>query len=223
MEISRVEDLVGLVLRKEFSDFPSKQSVSKSLNRLNICCPYCGDSKNHRKKRGNFYLDTLTYKCYNGGCGIFKDSISFFKDFGIYESLSGGEKREIIQILDENKNKRNNAYGKIDFSFFVDNDFDSILIDRNEFCSKLGLIDVDKSKIIVYIKRRHQTPDSRFAWDPKKERIFLPFVTSMFTSLSLFVSMFTTQRYHGLPCALVQHTKKYSRIKKIENILYLMF
>jgi hypothetical protein len=173
METSRVEDLVGLVLRKEFSDFPSKQSVSKSLNRLNICCPYCGDSKNHRKKRGNFYLDTLTYKCYNGGCGIFKDSISFFKDFGIYESLSGGEKREIIQILDENKNKRNNAYGKIDFSFFVDNDFDSILIDRNEFCSKLGLIDVDKSKIIVYIKRRHQTPDSRFAWDPKKERIFL--------------------------------------------------
>jgi hypothetical protein len=173
METSRVEDLVGLVLRKEFPDFPLKQHISKSLNRLNISCPYCGDSKNSRKKRGNFYLDTLSYKCYNGGCGIFRDSVSFFKDFGIYDSLSGGEKKEILQLLQENKSKRNDSYGKIDFSFFIDFDFNSILLDRDDFCNKLGLINVDKSKILVYIKRRHQKPDSRFAWDPRKERLFL--------------------------------------------------
>lgn len=173
MEILRIEQLVSEVLRKEFSNFPLKQNISKSLNRFNISCPYCGDSKNPRKKRGNFYLDTLTYKCYNGGCGIFKDSISFFKDFGIYNSLSGGEKKEISLILDENKNRKNAVYGKIDFSYFVDNDFLSCLIDRNDFCSSLGLVDVDKSKIIVYVKRRYQPADLRFAWDPKKERLFL--------------------------------------------------
>jgi hypothetical protein len=178
MEASRIEELVSGVLRKEFSDSPLKQSISKSLNRLNICCPYCGDSKNPRKKRGNFYLDTLTYKCYNGGCGVFKDSISFFKDFGLYGNLSGGERKEISQILEDNKSKRVNSYGKIDFSYFIDNDFNSVLIDRNDFCNSLGLIDVDQSKILVYVKRRHQNPDSKFAWDPKKERLFLFNLTS---------------------------------------------
>jgi len=173
MEASRIEELVFGVLRKEFPDYPLKQNISKSLNRLSISCPYCGDSKNPRKKRGNFYLDTLTYKCYNGGCGVFKDSISFFKDFGLYGSLSGGEKKEISQILDENKSKRNNSYGKIDFSYFIDNNFTSVLINRNDLCNSLGLVDVDSSKILVYIKRRHQNPDSKFAWDPKKERLFL--------------------------------------------------
>jgi hypothetical protein len=173
MDLSRIEELVSGVLRKEFPDSFLKQSISKSLNRLNISCPYCGDSKNPRKKRGNFYLDTLTYKCYNGGCGVFKDSINFFKDFGFYGSLSGGEKKEISQILEENKSKKNNSYGKIDFSYFVDTDFNSILIDRNDFCRSLNLVDVDKSKILTYVKRRHQKPDSKFAWDGKKERLFL--------------------------------------------------
>jgi len=173
MEASRIEELIFGVLSKEFPDYPLKQNISKSLNRFNISCPYCGDSKNPRKKRGNFYLDTLTYKCYNGGCGVFKDSISFFKDFGLYGALSGGEKKEISQILDENKNKKNNSYGKIDLSYFVDNDFQSILVDRNDFCKTLSLVNVEDSKILVYVKRRYQNPNSKFAWDPKKERLFL--------------------------------------------------
>jgi hypothetical protein len=173
MENSRIEDLVEIVLRKEFSDIPMKQGISKSQNRLNISCPYCGDSKNHRKKRGNFYLDTLTYKCYNGGCGIFKDSISFFKDFGVFDSLTGGEKREIVKILDENKSKKSRSYGKIDFSLFVDSDFDSILINRDDFCKRMKLVDVENSKIISYIRRRHQSEGKKFAWDPKRERLFL--------------------------------------------------
>lgn len=216
MDSSRIEDLVSTVLRKEFSDFPMKQGIAKSQNRLNISCPYCGDSKNHRKKRGNFYLDTLTYKCYNGGCGIFKDSITFFKDFGVFNSLSGGEKREIVQILDENKSKRTNSYGKIDFSLFVDLDFDSILIDRNDFCSSLKLVDVDKSKIISYVKRRHQTPDQKFAWDPKREKLYLFNLTKENKILGLQVrnmesikgsSKYLTYRLSGI----------YSKLMRVED------
>ena len=48
--------------------------------------------------------------------------------------------------------------GWSDNSYFVDNDFQSILVDRNDFCKTLSLVNVEDSKIIVYVKRRHQNP-----------------------------------------------------------------
>jgi hypothetical protein len=51
------------------------------------------------------------------------------------------------------------------------------------------------NKIFAYVELMHMATRD------------ISFVTSM-TKESVFVSMFTTQRYHGLPCALVQHTKK---------------
>ena len=173
MELDRIEDLVGVVLSKEFSDIPGKQIVYKSGNRLNFSCPYCGDSPDPRKKRGNFYLDTLAYKCYNGGCGIFKDSVTFLKDFGLYNKLTGSEKEEIQKLIEENRGKRRTVYGKVDISFFFDNDISDILIKRSDFMIALGLQEIWGSKIQRYIQRRNQRMDSRFAWDSKKERIFL--------------------------------------------------
>ncbi len=173
MEISKVESLVREILAKQFPGNPGKQIVYKAGNRLNVSCPYCGDSNDSRKKRGNFYLDTLAYKCYNGGCGIFKDSISFFKDFSVYSRLSGSERDEIKFILDENRGKRRSVYGNVDISLFFGNDINEILISRSEFMEKLGLRNVFGSKIQRYIKRRHQKTDNRFAWDDKREKLFL--------------------------------------------------
>lgn len=173
MEISKVESLVREILAKQFPGNPGKQIVYKAGNRLNVSCPYCGDSNDSRKKRGNFYLDTLAYKCYNGGCGIFKDSISFFKDFSVYSRLSGSERDEIKFILDENRGKRRSVYGNVDISLFFENDINEILISRSEFMEKLGLRNVFGSKIQRYIQRRHQKTDNRFAWDEKREKLFL--------------------------------------------------
>lgn len=173
MEISKIESLVREVLIRQFPANPGKQIVYKAGNRLNVSCPYCGDSNDSRKKRGNFYLDTLAYKCYNGGCGIYKDSLSFFKDFSLYSKLSNNEKSEIRSILDENKGKRKSVYGNVDISLFFENDINEILISRSEFMEKLGLSNVFGSTIQRYIQRRQQKTDNRFAWDPKKEKIFL--------------------------------------------------
>ncbi len=99
MEIEKIEQVVSEILVREFTDSHGKQNVFRCGNRLNFSCPYCGDSHDSRKKRGNFYLDTLAYKCYNGGCGVFKDLISFFKDFGAYNRLSNDDKNEVKSIL----------------------------------------------------------------------------------------------------------------------------
>lgn len=61
---------VKTVLRKKFHDTSDKQKIDESNDRkLNFACPICGDSeKKSSKKRGNLYLDTGAYKCFNDGC-----------------------------------------------------------------------------------------------------------------------------------------------------------
>jgi hypothetical protein len=61
---------VETLLRKRFHDVPEKQKIDGDQDRkLNFACPICGDSeKKISKKRGNLYLDTGAYKCFNDGC-----------------------------------------------------------------------------------------------------------------------------------------------------------
>ena len=91
----------------------------------------------------------------------------------MYSKLSSNEKNEIRSILDENRGKRRSVYGNIDISLFFENDINEILINRSDFMEKLGLRNVFGSTIQRYIQRRHQKMDNRFAWDAKKEKIFL--------------------------------------------------
>jgi hypothetical protein len=174
MELSRAQDIISLILSKEFRGDASRHVIYKAGNRLNFSCPYCGDStRDSKKKRGNFYIDTLSFKCYNGGCGIFKDSASFFRDFSVYGKLTEDEKSQIKNQIEENKSKRRNFYGKVDLSLFFDTDLDQILIPRQEFMKSLRLKEVYDSPIASYLLKRCQKLDSRFAWDPKWEKLYL--------------------------------------------------
>ena len=173
MDNSKIEGIIEDILRKEFPGQVGKHKIYKAGNRLNLSCPYCGDSTDARKKRGNFYLDTLHYKCYNGGCGTFKNSLSFFKDFGFLNRLSNDEKSEIRKIIDENQNKRKTYFGSVDITMFFEQDISQFLIDRSFFMKKMGLKEVAGTPIEKYLQRRFQKIDSRFAWEPKRERLFL--------------------------------------------------
>jgi hypothetical protein len=173
MQLEKIEDLVRSVLAKEFNDNPAKQIIYKAGTRLNFSCPYCGDSKDGRKKRGNFYLDTLAYKCYNGGCGIYKDAISFFMDYSLYSKFNSSEKEEMSNVITETKTKRRTIYGNVDITYFFDRDVTEFMVDRDKFMNKLKLQEVWGSAIQRYVQRRYQKIDNRFAWDPKYERLFI--------------------------------------------------
>jgi len=173
MEISRVQELLSGILRKEFAGNADKQIIYQAANRLNFSCPYCGDSRSSRKKRGNFYLDTLTYKCYNGGCGIFKDAYSLFRDFHVTSKLDGDEKKNIIDVIKQGKEKRKTHYGDVDISLLFDTDFKNVVVKREYFMEKMGLQEISGSKIETYIRKRNQVPDEKFAWDPVREKIYL--------------------------------------------------
>ena len=47
-----IKTILQNILNKEFS-VVSKRKISDFHDRLNFACPYCGDSKNAYKKRGN--------------------------------------------------------------------------------------------------------------------------------------------------------------------------
>lgn len=79
MKIEEITAFVETLLRKKFHDVPEKQKIDGSSDRkLNFACPICGDSqKKVSKKRGNLYLDTKHYKCFNDGCMAYMSLAEF--------------------------------------------------------------------------------------------------------------------------------------------------
>lgn len=79
MKIKEVVAFVKLLLEKRFPDTPDKQKIDTGADhKLNFACPICGDSqKKVSKKRGNLYLDTKHYKCFNDGCMAYMSLTEF--------------------------------------------------------------------------------------------------------------------------------------------------
>lgn len=173
MDQTRTEEIISSILAKEFKGIPAKQRIDRYGNRLNFSCPYCGDSGDSRKKRGNFYADTQSYKCYNGGCGIFKSAIGLYYDFGVARGLTQEEISELKMSAEENRNKKRPLLGSLDITMLFDEDVSKYMLDRSDFMKRMNLIEAAGSPIERYLKRRHQVIDNRFAWDKKREKLYL--------------------------------------------------
>jgi hypothetical protein len=79
-------DFCKELLKKRFPKNILKHDINteSDSDKLNFACPFCGDSKKDgTKKRGNLYLKTETYKCYNDGCGIFIRLTEFVSTLGL--------------------------------------------------------------------------------------------------------------------------------------------
>lgn len=86
------EELVYFVetlLRKRFHDNFNKQQLDDSNDRkLNFACPICGDShKKSSKKRGNIYLDSNAYKCFNDGCMAYMPLSEFVSKMSVEHGI----------------------------------------------------------------------------------------------------------------------------------------
>jgi len=170
LSVDRVKGIVSSALLKFFGNDSQRLKVYQGGNRLNFCCPYCGDSKDAKKKRGNLYLDTLTYKCYNGGCGVFKNLNQFTRDFEIQSMLSSDEISEIAQIS-RDSTIRKKIRNSLDY-FFVEN-YKDILVEREDLKDKLGLMELKGTYGEKWLLERNHIPDSKFLWDPSRKNLYL--------------------------------------------------
>lgn len=94
MDKSYIKGLVQKILNKEFSNV-NKRRIVDYHDRLNIACPYCGDSKNQYKKRGNLYFNKLFYICFN--CDRRTSFDKMCKHFN--EQVDPDKKLEMIEHL----------------------------------------------------------------------------------------------------------------------------
>ncbi len=170
LSIEKIKGIVQTALRKFYGEDPQRLKVYQGGNRLNFCCPYCGDSKDARKKRGNLYTDTLTYKCYNGGCGVFKNLNQFVRDFEIQSLLTTEEISEIAELSRASGNRKK-IRNSIDY-FFTSN-YKDVLIKRDDLKNHLGLKEVKGTFAEKWILERNHVPDSKFLWDPVKKSLYL--------------------------------------------------
>jgi len=170
LSIDRLKRIIGSALLKFFGNDPHRLKIYQGGNRLNFCCPYCGDSKDSKKKRGNLYIDTLTYKCYNGGCGVFKNLNQFTRDFEIQSLLSTDEISEIAEIS-RSSTVRKKIKNSLDY-FFTEN-YKDILVDRDELKSALGLTEVKGTYGEKWLLERNHIADAKFLWDPSRKNLYL--------------------------------------------------
>jgi hypothetical protein len=94
MDKEYIKGLVQKILSKEFANV-NKRKIVDYVDRFNIACPYCGDSNNVYKKRGNLYLNRLMFVCFN--CDKRTNLDRMCKDFN--EMVDPDKKLEMIEHL----------------------------------------------------------------------------------------------------------------------------
>lgn len=178
MSADRVIELTRFVLRKRFPGEMERQLIlPKGADRVQFCCPFCGDSADPRKKRGNMYLKSLHYKCYNGGCEKYTDFLWFMKSFDCYNELTEDEKVATKLSIDENKMSANYTQQRgyeLNIEAISTADFSKVLVPRSDFMKRVKLWNIHPdSPTGVYLTKRRQPIDNRYAWDNFKKRLFI--------------------------------------------------
>ena len=94
--LDNIKNKIQEILNKKFAnDSYIKRKIDVYHDRLNFSCPYCNDSRTDvRKKRGNLYLDSLRFHCFN--CGHSAGINRFLSDFN--EELSNEDKIVVHEI-----------------------------------------------------------------------------------------------------------------------------
>lgn len=92
-----LKSAVQKILDSSFTN-SEKRKIHTFHDRLNFACPYCRDSNNIYKKRGNLYLNKLFFICFN--CNKKTSFDKFCKDFDF--EIDPDKKLQIIEHLNNN-------------------------------------------------------------------------------------------------------------------------
>ena len=174
--LDNIKDKLQNILNKKFAnDSYIKRKIDVYHDRYNICCPLCGDSRTDvRKKRGNLYLDSLSYHCYN--CGGHMGINSFLHHFD--EELSSEDKIVVHKIQQNSKKFERRVSGsQSSMSMTL---LDRLAIPKMILFKQLGIISPYKNeRASSYLKSR--MIDIRdwkyFAYDTKGDELYIMNIT----------------------------------------------
>ena len=140
--LDNIEEKVQRILDNKFKrDSFHKRQIDHYSDRINIACPFCGDSlKDPRKKRFNIYLNSLSCHCFN--CNHHSGINSFLKQFD--EELSMEDKIQVHEIQQSSKKfERRLSNNQSSFAFQL---LDQLAIPKSILFKMLSLNTPYKSK-----------------------------------------------------------------------------
>lgn len=173
-------DFCKELLKKRFPQSQIKQEINdEDSDKLNFACPYCGDSaKDANKKRGNLYLTTNNYKCYNDGCSVLVPLEKFVSHFAIKYQLSIptiGKKK-----IEFNPNVSKKKKGFL-IEFLINKEVGSKLLKFSDIVSRFSLMPCAEAKpgspIHDFVTRRkiNHLPifEKTCYYDSREDKIYL--------------------------------------------------
>lgn len=165
-----IKGKLQLILDKSFKE-RYRRKIDVYSDRLNFACPCCGDSSTDiRKKRGNLYLDSLSYHCYN--CGEHMGINALLHRFG--EDLSNEDKivvHEIQQNAKKFEKRVSSGQGSMTMTLL-----EKLGVPKMIFFKQLGIISPYKDTVASsYLKSR--MIDIRdwkyFAYSPPTKELYI--------------------------------------------------
>lgn len=177
LSIERLRQLCEEMLRMRFPGVPSRQQVRIYRERLNLACPFCGDSHtDNRAKRGNLYPESMHYRCYNGGCPrAFTDAYTLFSENGV--NVTKEEEREMKVLSAETLRAHHTTKAEradMSAATLTNPDLLKALVKRDDIMRSMGLWEIKHgSPQHVYLTKRRQVVDQKFAWDNRGRRLFI--------------------------------------------------
>lgn len=140
--IDKIKENIKSILNDSFKN-PAKHTIIEYEDRLNFPCPYCGDSDDLRKRRGNIYLANLTFHCYN--CGHHTDYLKFMHDFDMPIGIENLE--TLSNTVKSGQRKKHTTF---DISLF--NKIDEIALTREQLKKGFYLKEItSNSEIYQYL------------------------------------------------------------------------
>jgi hypothetical protein len=164
------------VLTRRFSD-DRKRKIKAHSDRLAFACPFCGDStRDASKKRGNLFLDSMNYHCFNGDCNTHMSLFFFLKEQHEIDTFSQDEIAYIkFKISSRNSNGISLKKIKVsqDVESMISEEAMSLTISREHFMKHFKLQEIKGSRIERYLRQRLQTQFQKFAFEPKKGVLYV--------------------------------------------------
>lgn len=168
--LDTIKGKLQIILNNSFKE-RYRRKIDVYSDRLNFACPICGDSVSDvRKKRGNLYIDSLSYHCYNCGCHMGVNSL--LHRFG--EDLSNEDKivvHEIQQNAKKFEKRVSSGQGSMSMNLL-----DKLGVPKMIFFKQLGIISPYKNeRASSYLKSRMiNIQDWKyFAYDPKTDELYI--------------------------------------------------
>lgn len=168
-----LKQIIEEALQKRFANERSKQRVVVASDRLNFACPYCGDSaKSSSKKRGNLWLESASYKCYN--CGHYSSQKRFLKS--LVEMDLYFEKIPENLLVNSNYDGIAGSFNPATIST-LSNDLEEMVekysLTREKFKRLFSLVEVKGTKIEKYLNSRCIFNYDNFLYDELNHKLFI--------------------------------------------------